>query len=455
MRNNSSHANLIDRTRSFGTVLLIFYIISSLCFQGCVEPIHPYSAVAPGIWRGVIFINPNESVRPDFLDQKGDKIDLTERNSTGVLPFLFEVIYQNDTTWNVEIINGAERIAVNNITFERTKSSADKTLILDFVEYDSHIEAIVKEDIMQGHFVVRSKKNYRIPFAAYHGEVNRFLIAPNKVESTNFDGKWEVTFEPGTEDEYPAIAEFSQEGNKVTGTFLTETGDYRYLAGIAEENKLWLSVFDGAHAFLFHAKDMGDGTLQGTFKSGKHYTASWVAKRNEDVTLTHPDSLSVATMEEFSISFPDENGKLVTFPNPASQDKIKILQIMGTWCPNCKDETQFLTDYVNGHPEIPLDVAAIAFERYDEQQQALDAIKRYRNKLNIPYPILYGGAASKSAASEKLPMIDKVISYPTMIFLDKSNRVRKVHTGFSGPATSKFETYEKEFHQWILQLAAE
>ena len=418
-------------------------ILVSIQFSGCVEAIHPYSAVAPGIWRGVIFIEPNMAVRPDFKDQKGDKYDLSESNSTGILPFLFDVVYDNDTSWYVEIINGQERIRVDDISFQRSKASADEVLKLDFIAYDSHVEAVVKEDIMQGHFVVRSKDNYRIPFAAYHAQENRFLSDPNPVNTANFNGNWEVTFEPGTEDEYKAIGEFKQIENQVSGTFLTETGDYRYLDGLAEGNKLWLSVFDGAHAFLFHAKQLDDESLQGIFRSGKHYQSTWIAKRNSAFKLTHADSLSVPLVKEFSLRLPDENGKPITFPG--SSKGIKILQILGTWCPNCKDESQFLTAYLKEHPDLPLQITGVAFERYQQEEKALASIRRYRDNLDIPYAILYGGLASKSVASEKLPMIDKVISYPTMIFLDKNNIIRKVHTGFSGPATSNYDEFKKSF----------
>ena len=35
---------------------------------------------------------------------------------------------------------------------------------------------------------------------------------------------------------------------------MTETGDYRYLDGVVSGSKMYLSAFDGAHAFLFNKK---------------------------------------------------------------------------------------------------------------------------------------------------------------------------------------------------------
>ena len=64
------------------------------------------------------------------------------------------------------------------------------------------------------------------------------------------------------EDAYPAKGIFFQkDGDVVTGTFRTKTGDYRYLEGVMDGNRLKLSTFDGAHAFLFTAT-VSDSTLE-------------------------------------------------------------------------------------------------------------------------------------------------------------------------------------------------
>ena len=440
----------------FPTHKLIFLSALAFFFAGsaCVEPIHPYSAIAPGEWRAVLYIDPNKSITPGIQDRSGERQNLHEQNDIGILPFVFDVKYTNDTSWYIEIHNGEERIPIRDISLGRTRSEASPTLKMEFDIYDSHIEALVKEDIMQGHFVVRAKENYRIPFAAFHGKEGRFIRSVDIENRSDFNGRWEVIFSPDTEDEYRAIGEFKQEGHLVTGTFLTETGDYRYLEGIAEGNKLWLSVFDGAHAFLFHAKENADGSIQGIFRSGKHYQTSWIGNRNNKVKLKSPDSLSQAIVEQFSLTLPDHEGVETSFPAP-DLNGIKILQIMGTWCPNCKDETEFLIEYLNNNPDLPLHIVSVAFERYSQKELALASLARYKDKLNIPYPIFYGGLSKKSAASEILPMLDKVISYPTMVFLDKNNRVRRVHTGFAGPATSEYEDFVNDFDEFVKSLASE
>lgn len=435
-------------------LLLLVYCVVFAVVSSCVAPIYPYTDVAPGTWRGVLYIDPGKSLTPGIQDRntKGEK--LFDENDVGVLPFSFDVVYTDDTTWHIEIINGEERIPVRDLKFERLKEDADMRLTMDFPIYDAHIEAEVREGAMQGFFVARSKENYRIPFSARHAQKHRFILPANPKKSINVDGQWKVTFGPDTEHAYDAIGEFHQDGNTVRGTFMTETGDYRYLDGIVDGNKLWLSAFDGAHAFLFHAKSQEDGSLSGVFRSGKHYTNNWVATKDPAIRLTNPDSLSKALTESFSITKVNQAGEMTSFPSDA-KDKIKILQIMGTWCPNCKDETEFLLNYVENNPAIKLELAALAFERSKDENKALAQLRRYHDQLDMTYPILYGGSASKTAASASLPMIDKVISYPTMIILDKNNKIRKVHTGFNGPATSEYKAFVKNFDSFVKQLASE
>src|SRR5690606_26760620 len=97
-------------------------------------------------------------------------------------------------------------------------------------------------------------------------------------------GKWETTFGIETNKPYKSLGVFEQTGTKLTGTFLTETGDYRYLTGYTEHDKVVLSTFDGAFAFLFIA--IYDGTqLRGKFYSGNHWKTEWIAERNEAFEL--------------------------------------------------------------------------------------------------------------------------------------------------------------------------
>ncbi|MFT5678977.1 MAG: hypothetical protein ACI9FY_001525, partial [Patiriisocius sp.] len=121
-------------------------------------------------------------------------------------------------------------------------------------------------------------------------KVLRFDIA--RAPISTISGNWETVFSPNTvADRYIAKGIFNQIGNKVTGTFRTTTGDYRYLDGVVEEDSLKLSTFDGAHAFLFKAA-ISDSVMNGMFYSGNHWKEYFTAKRNENYELPSADNLT-------------------------------------------------------------------------------------------------------------------------------------------------------------------
>ena len=429
---------------------LLIPLVLTISFFSCIETNQSFTKLPPGLWRGVLKLEAGTNV-----------VAVEEEIGTAVqndndLPFQFNVIYDDPTTFYIEIMNGEERIAVSDIIYGLDRKTAKDTLIINFPVFDTYIKALYEESIIEGDWFVNYKPGYSIPFKAYHARGNRFKDL-QKVPTADLTGKWETTFEPNQEDEYPAIGLFEQEGNKITGTFETETGDYRYLEGTVQGNKLYMSTFDGAHAFLFTGKIMEDGNLVGEFRSGNHYKSSWIAKRNADFELKDPfEMTSDLTGEPLNFTFPSTDGSMVSLTDDAFKGKIKLVKIMGTWCPNCKDETKFLLDYLKNNNPKDIEVIAIGFERYKDEAKSMAALKRYKDKWEVPYQVLLGGtSASKSKASEKIPQLSGILSYPTLIFVDKSNKIRKIYTGFSGPATDQYQDFLNDFDRIIEELRKE
>lgn len=436
-----------------------YLLLLTLAFiiQGCITIDTAFEGLPPGQWRAVLKLDN----RPKVSNKKGEPLPELmglkfEEVSQGELPFTFEVVHTSPKDFHINIINGDERIRVDDITIGLDRQTAKDTVIINFPLYDSYIKAIFEERVMEGDWIVTNRgEYYSIPFEAHHGRNHRFSTL-KKTPKIDVSGKWEVTFSP-TEDPEKAIGEFVQEGNKVTGTFLTETGDYRFLEGEIQANKLYLSVFDGAHAFLFEAKILEDETMIGSFRSGKHYRVLWEAKRNENVKLTSANELTFLNEGYDKVEFEFENpeGKMISLNDERYKGKNKIVQIFGTWCPNCRDETDFLLDYLKRKNPKNLEVIALAFEKHKEKEKAMATIKRYRDKLEAPYEMVWAGPSNKKEAAKSLPMLNHILSYPTMIFIDKNDKVRKIHTGFSGPATSEFPAYKKEFEAFMEELLNE
>ncbi|WP_452227026.1 TlpA disulfide reductase family protein [Lacinutrix cladophorae] len=362
------------------------------------------------------------------------------------LPFNFKVIDAS----HLQIFNAEEIIEVDEITYKQD------SVFIKAPVFEGYLAAKLQGDKLTGSFI-KPNLNRVVPFTAEKQET-RFNVLNEPASMVT--GNWEAVFSPEDEAEkYIAKGVFSQKGNKVTGTFLTTTGDYRYLEGVVDGNMMKLSTFDGAHAFLFTAK-VTDSTMIGTFYSGKHWEEPFEAIKNETYEL--PDANGLTFLKEgynkIAFSFPDAKGNMISLENERFKNKVVLVQIMGTWCPNCLDESKYFSTYYKNNKDKGLEIVALAFEYVKTEAAGFKNIQRLQERIAIEYPILLAqtGTSSKAKAQEKLPMLNHVLSYPTTIFIDKKGKVRKIHTGFNGPATGeKFTAFKKEFEGFVNMLLLE
>jgi thiol-disulfide isomerase/thioredoxin len=441
-------------------------------FTSCLVMENKFTALAPGIWRVSLQLVPQEVVR-----QQGNEIHsvrqlLTKKNTdllpenvkqeestAGELPFFMEVKYVDDKHFYVELINGDERIKVEaeDIKYGHNRQTGKDSLRIDFPVFGSYITGYYQERVIEGEWVVPAK-NLHIPLVAHYGQNHRFTTVAKK-PIADLTGKWACTFDLAAKEPYKAVGELKQNGNILRGTFRTETGDYRFLDGEVQGDKFYLSCFDGAHAFLFEGKIRADWHLDGSFRSGTGEPEVWIGKRNEGAELSDANTLTTINPEYsgervVSFNFPNADGKRVALADFGA--KVKILQLMGTWCPNCYDETKFIIQYLKENPAAAEKVAVIplAFER--NAAVAATQVNTYKKKMGMPYDILIAGTTTnKDSTAKSLPFLSKVVAYPTMVFLDKNNKVRRIHTGFDGPATSKYADFAKEFDVFVKTLIAE
>lgn len=391
---------------------------------------------------------------PPHLRSGSWRMELDVRTGTDpgavVLPFLFD-LNGDSGAWHMVVHNGAETIPVDDIRVGRDSIRIRMPL------FDSEFVGYFGNDSLIGGFWHNYLKgpDYRIPFIARAGATDRF---PEHARGRqDITGNWECHFAQNTEDAYNAIGIFHEEGGRVTGTFGTETGDYRYLEGVTVGDSLFLSAFDGSHAFLFTAALHNDSII-GRFRSGIHSQETWTAVRNPDYKLRDPDSLTFLKegydMADFR--FPGLDGDTVSPMDARHKGHVMMVQVMGSWCPNCVDETLLLDEMYSTYHDQGLDVIAIAFERYPDKERALRALRRFKEKLKVGYEILYAGEARKEVASAKLPFLDHVMSYPTCIFIDRAGKVRRIRTGFYGPGTGEhYEAYKRNLKAFIEHMLAE
>lgn len=354
----------------------------------------------------------------------------------GELPFGLELTEQAGA-WRAWFINGEERITVPTVTWDGSQ------LVLDVDHYDSIIRATPNEqgNRLDGEWVKRASGGglTRMAFHATHGGGHRFTPKTENDPGGNdcgpFNGRWLVKFSSSDD---RAIGRFACAANGiVTGTFLTTTGDYRFLAGNVNGRRMRLSAFDGAHAFLFDAAVNGDGSLAGDFWSRDTWHETWKATRDDDAIL--PDGFTLTRVADPSamdrLAYPDLDGKMRTLTDPEFFGQATILEVFGSWCPNCHDATVYLTELDKKYHDRGLRIVGLAFELTGEFERDAKQVRKFARRHGATYPMLIAGLADKDAATKQFPLLDRVRSYPTMIFLDKRRQVRAVYTGFSGPAT--------------------
>ena len=362
----------------------------------------------------------------------------------GELPFILQFMNGVAT-----IRNGAELITIEEMRFE------NDSLVLDLTSFNSTIRALASDSTFSGSLTMIKSGGIPqvIPFKARRESEYLFFPSPQLL-SDMFSGRWAVVFRTDDGDETSAVGEFRQEGDEARGTFLTPTGDYRYLSGDVRDSVMYLSTFDGGHAFLFHARLLADGSLRGDYWSGTAWHESWKAVREEDASLPGAeDQTLLFEGKKFDFSFPDVDGKMVSLSDARYRGKPVLVVLAGSWCPNCHDEAAFLSQLYREKHAQGLEIVGLMYERYPDFKPASRQVRRYRKKFGIEYELLVAGTSVKSEASKTLPMLNKIAVFPTTIFIDRNGNVASIHSGFSGPGTGEhYERVTKELRARVDRL---
>lgn len=371
-------------------------------------------------------------------------------NETTELPFNFDVKYEKKKL-RIIIRNADEKITVDEITIKGDSVNFKMPV------FDTEFRTKLIGDTLQGVWINHYRTSSNIMrFKAVFGESRRFLF-PTGQNNPVFEGKWETTFSPNTKDSSKAIAVFhhQEQTDFVTGTFLTETGDYRYLEGMKHENKLYLSCFDGSHAFLFTVEYKNGELVNGKFYSGIHWQENYTAKRNDNFKLANAEEITLVKNknEPMNFSFLNTEGKQISLNDTRYQNKAVIVQIMGSWCPNCMDESRYFAEVYKQYKNQGLEIIALAFEKTTDFEKAKAQVQRMKKRLNVEYEILITQQTGKQQASETLSALNNISAFPTAIFLNKQHLVAAVHTGFSGPATgNEYELFKQHTEALIKNL---
>ncbi|MEO1082974.1 MAG: TlpA disulfide reductase family protein [Acidobacteriota bacterium] len=406
-------------------------LLLSLFAAGCAEPLETADIV--GDWRAVL------------------------ASPGGELPFTLRV--EDGGDWlRAVVINGDERAPVTRVDLD------GDMVTFHFEGYDAKIVGTATaEGRLEGRWSkTTAEGESALDFTATKDDTRRFLDVDGPGEGPkDISGAWAVTFsdEDGSE---TARGEFTQTGERVTGTFLTPTGDYRFLEGRYADGLLRLSTFDGAHAFLFTARaDVASGELRdGHFYSRDTYHATWTARRLQGDEEVLPDAWEQVglTNDEgrFAWSFEDIDGKPISSDDPRFRGKVTLVNLFGTWCPNCNDEAPLLAAWYKRYRDEGLEVVGLAYEFTGDVERDRAQLRRFKDRYTISYPLLLAGVSDKAAAAQTVPDLTAVIAYPTTVFIGRDGKVRKIHSGFAGPGTGRHHSeLVSELEGLIRDLLAE
>jgi thiol-disulfide isomerase/thioredoxin len=396
--------------------IFLFSIFATLLLLSCGRGT---KELQTGIWRAALYTS-----------------DSTE------IPFNFNLaVNEGDTI--VEILTGENKYTVKDVIRK------GDSLFITMPLFSSKFALEVTKKMLKGEFI---RSSYKMEVKAWPGIERRFMEEASASASL-VQGRWLVNL-----GEREIIGEFAENNGKVTGSFLTPSGDYRFFEGIVDNNgELMLSCFDGGFIRLFKAKvESGDSLSNVRLYSGFSTLESGFAQRREDAQL--PDAYSVTGMKKgystFGFSFPNMDGRAVSLKDERFKNRVTILQISGSWCPNCLDESRFLSEMKSRYGES-LEIVGLAFERAEEFESAkLEALKLVE-AAGINYEMLITGH-TPSRLKEALPELDNFKAFPTTVYIDKKGKIRRIHSGFNGPGTGiHYKKFVEEFIRFVDSLIAE
>jgi thiol-disulfide isomerase/thioredoxin len=347
------------------------------------------------------------------------------------IPFRFDIV-EGTSGVSGAFFNGDERIESTSGRFD------DRTLTLSYDHYATRLEATLVDGRLEGRYERARGAPY--PFRATPA------VAPpgSPGDVPSIAGLWHIPIKSSKgEGAWRFIVH--QTGADVSAAILRVDGDTGALTGRYQGDKFVLSHFSGQRPALMEVTLEPDGTLAIL----QNRRTKMTAVREQEATTrlvpapTDPSRHSFARndTEPFRFSFPDADGRVVSSSDERFRNKVVIVSITGTWCPNCHDEAPFLTELYQTYRGLGLEIVALSFEE-EAQRQNPARLRAYAARYGIEYPMLLAGVPDQLA--EKVPQIENLNSFPTTIFVGRDGRVHDVHAGFPSKASGRFYTETRD-----------
>lgn len=375
-----------------------------------------------GVWHATIRINGVETPFP--LEISGSGLNVT-----------------------ASFFNGQERYPSTEGRFEHNK------LVVKWDYYASTLEATLKNGVLEGQYAGTRRMKGPFPIRATRDAT----LEPARVDSApNIDGLWEIPNKSGKgESAWRFIVQ--QSGANAAATILRVDGDTGTISGSFHDGKFVLSHFDGSRAHLLQITPASDGTLDIVQDANTKLTAyrPAAARANGLPEPTDPDLHTTIKdpAEPFRFSFPDLNGHLVSNTDARFRNKVLVVEITGSWCPNCHDEAPFLAEIYRKYGGQGLEIVSLSFEEADQLKDPT-RLRAFVKKYGLEFPVLLCGDPEE--ANAKLTQLVNWNTWPATLFLDRRGMVRSIHSGFPSPGSGDlFREAEEQFKLQVGRLLAE
>lgn len=123
---------------------------------------------------------------------------------------------------------------------------------------------------------------------------------------------------------------------------------------------------------------------------------------------------------DFDYELEDVEGK--TVKKLDSKGKMLIVDIWGTWCGPCRREIPSFVKLKEKYGD-KLDIVGIAYERTEDDEEALENVKEFMKEYDVNYACALG-------TDEVKKQVRKLRGYPTTLFIDRTGTVRMQLVGF-------------------------
>jgi peroxiredoxin len=388
-----------------------------------------------GIWRGVFKVG--ETQVPFNFEVK---------NGAGKQPVFTAINGDRRDDFQVKYLSG-DSIQVSLNTFE--------TAWFAKIQEDGSLTGVQKS-------LVPGNAGRVYSFEAQPGKSYRFVEPGKEVApKANLSGRWVVKIQSnaaaGGKPVPDRVAVFEQKGNKLNGIILSVSGDSRELEGSVQGDEFVLSGFTGSSPAYVKGRINSDQSISGSIGASAD-PIRFEGTKDDNAAL--PDAYALTFLkpgyDKFDFTFPDINGRSVSLSDEKYKGKVVIIEIMGTWCPNCIDQVTFLAPWFKENKSKGVEAIGLAFEAKDDMAFAKNTLTKLKNRYDIQYDLLFAGKVGGNVVAEKLPAIDKFLAYPTTIIVGRDGKVKEIHTGFSGKGTGKFyDDYVKKWNEDLAKLISE